>query len=103
MHLSKSRLKKKGSKPQMSAGKRRGPRGAASPPLKGDAVAPSHTDSCSKWNLCSWPEGLPAGSLRSPVFPPCSNNFNSGSSLSSVILSPTWGWKLKAKEGKVSP
>lgn len=50
MHLSKSRLKKKGSKPQMSAGRRSRLREAASPSpppsrkeLKGAAVAPSHT------------------------------------------------------------
>lgn len=49
MHLSKSRLKKKGSKPQMSAGRGRGPREQQAPPTqssreqpKGAAVAPSH-------------------------------------------------------------
>lgn len=86
----------------MSAGKRRGPRGAASQPK--EMLLPLHTQTAVANG--TFVPGLKAslqeasGLLRSPL---CSNNFNSESSLSSVILSPTWGWKLKAKEGKVSP
>lgn len=103
MHPSKSRLKKKGSKPQMSARRRKGPREAASPlpppsreELKGAAVAPSHAGSCSNQHPSSWPEALPVGTLRSAKFPLCSNNSHPGSSPNPVILSPYLWWEAKS-------
>lgn len=103
MHPSKSRLKKKGSKPQMAAGRRKGPGEAASslpPPsreeLKGAVVAPSHTGSSSNQHPGSWPEALPAGTLRSRKFPLCSNNSHSGSSPNCVILVPYLRWEAKS-------
>lgn len=103
MHPSKSRLKKIGSKPQISAGRRKEPREAASslpPPsreeLKGAAVAASHTGSCSNQHPGSRPEGLPAGTLRSRKSPLCSNNSHSGSNPNRVMFSPYLWWEAKS-------
>lgn len=65
MHLSKSRLKKKGPKPQMSAGRGRGPKEQQAPRTSllrnspKELLSPLHTSSRSR-HPSSRPQGLPA-------------------------------------------
>lgn len=100
MRLGKSRFKKERVKPPVSEGIRRGPRGAAGPlyhSLPGNSskelLLPLHTHaSLRQAEPASWPQGLWAGTLRSPKLPLAPINTILGQALT-VPFSPYLGWK----------